>query len=354
MPLPGGSAAKFGQLFEGLWTVHYMLDVMANDAQSIFLEPPGIEGDGIEFYVKRGDGKTYIQAKRQTSESGAWSIANLAEKKVIQSLVSRSGEPGAKFIFASTQSSILSELCDRAQRAKSFDDFKANFLDSENWQKQFSEFTARSQTSPEQAFQALKVFQIEVVGEPTLKKHLAVRGKSLVEGDSNSLVDVLAQFALEKANHELSAADIWDHIQSRQGFKRIDLSKDESAIQRVREANAKYKRSLDAANILGTQISRHEEIARILPLLKPQVQKKNGFIVGEAGAGKSAVLSQFVDTLETNKTSYLAFRIDRVNPVASTNELGQQILGLRSDRSWLIDDNLKQLFAFTRKRPNCI
>jgi len=49
MPLAGGAADKFGNRYEGRWTVWCMLDVMAERADSIRLEPPGPEGDGVEF-----------------------------------------------------------------------------------------------------------------------------------------------------------------------------------------------------------------------------------------------------------------------------------------------------------------
>ena len=47
MPLPGGAAEKFGNRYEGRWTVARLLDVMDEKADSIRLEPPGPEEQGF-------------------------------------------------------------------------------------------------------------------------------------------------------------------------------------------------------------------------------------------------------------------------------------------------------------------
>jgi hypothetical protein len=53
MPLSGGSTNKFGNRFEGRWTVVCMIEVLNETACSVRLEPPGIEGKGIEFWLRR-------------------------------------------------------------------------------------------------------------------------------------------------------------------------------------------------------------------------------------------------------------------------------------------------------------
>jgi hypothetical protein len=74
MPLPGGPTDKFGNRYEGRWTVNCMVDVMDEQADSIRLEPPRVEGDGVEFWIQRGDVREYHQVKRQHSASGRWTL----------------------------------------------------------------------------------------------------------------------------------------------------------------------------------------------------------------------------------------------------------------------------------------
>lgn len=55
MPLPGGPSDKFGALYESRRTVAAMLDVLEEKAESIRLEPPGDEGEGVEFWLRSHD-----------------------------------------------------------------------------------------------------------------------------------------------------------------------------------------------------------------------------------------------------------------------------------------------------------
>jgi hypothetical protein len=49
--LPGGSADKLGNQYEGWWTLLRIGDILTGKATRIRLEPPGPEGTGIEFWI---------------------------------------------------------------------------------------------------------------------------------------------------------------------------------------------------------------------------------------------------------------------------------------------------------------
>lgn len=42
-----------------------MIEVMDERADRIRLEPPGEEGEGVEFWIAKGDSREYHQVKRQ-------------------------------------------------------------------------------------------------------------------------------------------------------------------------------------------------------------------------------------------------------------------------------------------------
>lgn len=54
MPRSGGTAAKFGDRYEGQWTVFCLTDVLLGEAVSIRREAPG--EDGFEFWLQRPSG----------------------------------------------------------------------------------------------------------------------------------------------------------------------------------------------------------------------------------------------------------------------------------------------------------
>ena len=82
MPLKGGASDKFGIRYEGRWTVFNMADVMDERADTIRLEPPAVEDEGAEFWVRRGSLLVYHQVKRQYGTEGRWTIGSLKGRGV--------------------------------------------------------------------------------------------------------------------------------------------------------------------------------------------------------------------------------------------------------------------------------
>ena len=88
MPLPGGAAEKYGNRYEGRWTVACMLDVMDEKADSIRLEPPDLEGQGFEFRTTRQGIQEYHQVKRQRSV-GNWTLNALKKEGVLTNFAAK-------------------------------------------------------------------------------------------------------------------------------------------------------------------------------------------------------------------------------------------------------------------------
>src|SRR5574341_443397 len=83
MPLPGGATDKFGNRYEGRWTVACMVEVMDDRADAIRIEPPGPQGEGVEFWLRRKDTIEYHQVKRQHGAKGYWPLAELNRLNVL-------------------------------------------------------------------------------------------------------------------------------------------------------------------------------------------------------------------------------------------------------------------------------
>jgi hypothetical protein len=62
-----------------------MLDVLDEHADSLRLEPPGKEGEGVEFWIRRGDAREYHQVKRQHGGAGHWTLKELGSRMVLSS-----------------------------------------------------------------------------------------------------------------------------------------------------------------------------------------------------------------------------------------------------------------------------
>lgn len=74
MPLSGGAADKYGNRYEGRWTVRCFIEMLEGQASKIRLEPPGELGDGAEFILHRPPYREYHQVKRQRASQYAWNL----------------------------------------------------------------------------------------------------------------------------------------------------------------------------------------------------------------------------------------------------------------------------------------
>ena len=128
MPLPGGAAEKFGNRYEGRWTVACLLEVMDERANSIRLEPPEPHEQGFEFWTTKQGVREYHQVKRQHF-SGHWTLYTLAKEGVLANFATILQDPTVCCVFVSNNSAgQLAELTDRARGSTSWDEFRATFL----------------------------------------------------------------------------------------------------------------------------------------------------------------------------------------------------------------------------------
>ena len=73
MARAGGEADKFGNSYEGAWTIFHMLLVLAGRAQAITVEDVGELGEGSEFTLKslhHGEEAVAIQPESDLNGAG--------------------------------------------------------------------------------------------------------------------------------------------------------------------------------------------------------------------------------------------------------------------------------------------
>ena len=324
MPLPGGAAEKFGNRYEGRWTVACLLDVLDERADSMRLEPPGPEDQGFEFWVEKQGIREYHQVKRQ-HHSGHWTLYTLAEEGVLTNFLARLQDPSLRCMFVSGNSAgQLAELSDRAGRSASWEEFNNYFLSADEWRKNFNRVRNSLPDLPEQEiYERLKRVHIETVSETFLLTTLESRVSALVDGEAATVIDVLAEMASEQAHHQITAHGIWNHLESR-GFSRRHWDKDPLVLGAVEEANQRYLSFLrDQA--IGRAVLPRQETQTVCDRLKESSGKAGVLVSGEAGVGKSGVMLQVVDELLCAGIPVVAFRADRLEPTQLPDRLGDQI-----------------------------
>jgi hypothetical protein len=119
--LPGDPTDKTGNRYEGWWTLGRVAEVMHGETASIRLEPPGPEGEGVEFWLRHAGTVRYEQVKIQHGAEGRWSLGDLNSRGVLRSFAGKLQDPQVRCVFASSDSAPqLEELTERARGAASY------------------------------------------------------------------------------------------------------------------------------------------------------------------------------------------------------------------------------------------
>ncbi len=325
MPLPGGAAEKFGNRYEGRWTVSCLLDVMDEKTDSIRLEPPDLEGQGFEFRTTKQGIQEYHQVKRQRSV-GNWTLNALKREGVLTNFAAKLQEdPMVHCVFVSAISAgQLAELSDRARRSANWEDFNTEFIDTDQMRTNFDLVrNSHSGLQKQETYEQLKRVHIRTLDESSLRTMIESRASTLVEGDSATVVDILAELASDRIHQELTALDIWNHLESR-GFNRRHWDNDPHVLKAVGEANQRYLNLLRNQAINRTILPR-QEVQTVHDHLEKSSEKAGVLLTGEAGIGKSGVMLQVVEELLGAGIPVVALRADQLEFTPLPDDVGKQI-----------------------------
>lgn len=320
-PRSGGEAAKFGERYEGRWTVAQFLRVLVGSATSIVVEQRGEGGRGVEFVVTRSDGTVEAhQVKRQRGRKNNWTLPELRREGVLQAAAEQIGR-GRRFWFVSLiPCRDLEELSDLARRT---DDLRA-FLDDlrEDLDSKFTLLTSEWGT-PQKAYAILKDFYVDWPSE----RHLV---------DTNAgLSELLLAGAAGAASSVVLGALAWDSLGTTLDAPRIEEQLSEYSLSRAQLVGVKTTTAVGETltnwsrtvrrELLSPEIARPEadDVAGCLRSSETNVL----LVAGAAGDGKSAVLHQAV-SMVADDWPVLAMRLDQIEPFSSTRELGVDRLGL--------------------------
>ena len=286
MPLLGGASDKAGNRYELIWTVMCMLRVMRGDAESIHLEPPGKEGEGIEFTVATSSGPEFHQVKRQLTGRGVWSLTELSSRGVLTHFYRRLEDPSSSCVFTSSHAAHpLDELACRARQAGSWETFKQNFLDSNEWSTYFNQLhDTWDSPSREDSYQRLRRIRIRTENEEALREAVEYGLETQIAGNPSNALSALLDFASSQVHQKLSCIGIWDFLRSR-CFTKQTWAGDRAVTDVISELNQTYLSGLRPLGIGGRTIPRHE-VDQILEIFDDDQTGNTVLLSGKAGVGK--------------------------------------------------------------------
>lgn len=328
--LPGGPAEKAGAIYEALWGVRALLEVLHGSADRVRVEEPRI--DGAEFWIERGGQREYWQIKRQLLSQATWTLNALAREGVLTFFLEQL-RVGGRCVFASiTDAPELRTLAERARDAMGAmqnqeplpGEFLEKFIVEEKWREQFDNLRRFWGDANElEAFSLLSRIEVRSADEYTLSQDLICSLGTMFDSPGATTLDCLRVFYGDRVHHSLTADAIRLHLKERGIGPRVFIWKQK--VFNILEAITKTYISGQKAKLIRGQIIPRALSREIVEIIVEAQVGKDILVIGAAGSGKSGCLLEIIDELLNRGLSVLAFRLDRLSPVQTTLALGGEL-----------------------------
>ena len=322
MPRRGGEADKFGNRYEGLWTVDAVLDLIDEDYVALEVERVGEEAGGIEFVRTDHSGaEEYHSIKRQHAR-GNWTVSRLRGEEVLGHLFAKAMS-GADAVFSSgTSATKFEELIQCATQFASFETFARRISDNAELSADFYDRIVPICSDDEGAsYEALKRLKVRVKNEPELRRDVERRIRSTFRMESGTPLDpravrlLIGDLVLDRLGNPLTRRSYLDELAAG-GVVPSRWAGDAVVEDSIRRRNRTYISGVHALHINRTEISRQEAVVALDALLE---QNKSVMIEGAAGSGKSSVVAQVVEQVTKRDVPCLVVNLDSLNQETDTS-----------------------------------
>ena len=338
MPLSGGPSEKFGNRYEVWWTVSQLLRIIDGQAESIRIEEPMV--DKTEFIVTANSRREPHQAKRSNT-TGKWSLTTLGNEKnkVLQAIFAQLfGNPGSQFVFASgSDAPELRELTERARDAKNLEEFDTVFVNAASQRDALEKLKSFwNHTDTVTAYEILQRIEVRTIDEKGIKETIKANLSALFLNNPEEICDALYGFVVDTIHIPIDRGYLVSFLDSR-GFTLRKLAKPNDAPLLVSEVTDRYLTGTRRRLIQASLIPRSSTQELITSIKENKNEGIDCVITGKAGGGKTACLIECVETLRTGSrpVTVLAFRLDRIDTVSSTEKLGED-LGLGESPAFVL------------------
>ncbi|NGO46607.1 tetratricopeptide repeat protein [Streptomyces ureilyticus] len=303
-PRPGGETDKFGNRYEGAWTIRHALYVLLGQGDSLTLEPSGVLGEGTEF-AYRHNGRTEVhQVKRQNRNANGWNVASLEAKGIWRHLRTHA-EASHDFHFVSmVPARPLQELGDRARRSDDFSTFIRDWL-TDQLRAPFDELAAPGIFgAPETVWRMLRSLWVEWPDERDVVAMNAALAEKVLSGAPGRLAALaLGDLLLNSLGTRLDARAImarlpqyglWHNVKPENSAAMAPVSGiAQTAPDRVIPRTTPALSGLPSPS--GTFTGRDAVVAELLSALDPGTTGEGPsvhVVAGLPGVGKTELIRQ--------------------------------------------------------------
>lgn len=329
MPLPGGPADKIGNRYERWWTVYQLIRMLHGQAESIRIEDPG--ASKAEFVIISKGRRELHQAKR-SHQDGKWSLASLAasDVRLLQAMFDQLLGSDARFVFVSgSEAGELKELVLRAESAETADEFESRFLGAKGQTNNFEKLRKYwKNTDAATAYEMLHRIDVRTIDERSIEENVKWGLRALFLADPDKICAELRCFAEDSIHRTITREALIARLNQR-GFALRRLAKLGEATILIGEVTERYL-ATGRRKLIRKSLIPRAATQMLLERLRGDPRGSDSVLIGKAGAGKTGCVIEFVEALRARSVPavVLAFRLDRLKPVSTTAELGEQ-LGLK-------------------------
>ena len=159
-----------------------------------------------------------------------------------------------------------------------------------------------------------------------IEEHVRGSLPALFLNRPDEVCDALRSFAEDSIHKYIDREELISYLQSK-GFSLRRLTKPSDAPALISEATNRYLEATRRRLIQGSLISRSSTQELLAKIKEDTTGGRNCVLTGKAGGGKTGCVIECVEALRQDATplAVLAFRLDRIDPVSSTKELGERL-----------------------------
>ena len=323
MPLPGGPANKLGNRYETWWTVYQLIRIIKGEAEGIRIEDPAFPK--AEFILSIGNCCEFHQTKRSHPD-GKWSLKSLQDGHLLQTMFRcLSQDHNSRFVVVSgSDVPELRELIERATLARNLEEFESRFLDTKNLRVAFDKLKESwDNVDTANVYNILKRIEVRTIDERGIEDQVRQSLSLHFLSNHTEVCNALRAIVEDSIHATIDRDDLVSNLESR-GFRLRRIINPSSASILVDEVTNRYAEGIRRELINESLIARSES-ETLLSTLTDVDTGVDCVVTGTAGSGKTTCILECINALRQNHAAILAFRLDRVRPVSSTKELGEDL-----------------------------
>ena len=210
--LPGGAADKLGNQFETWWTINRVSSLMRGEASRMRLEPPGDEGEGIEFWIDEAEVRWCEQVKHVPS-TRSWTLGALKDvRSLSRVLYHLQNDHKVRLVF-STPAADLTDLTTRIRESADLDEFRK--IATGPSQEHFQILVAHWDIPPAAAWKYLRNIHVEHHTEHTLEPLVRSRLEQLLSCKPDIAMNEIAGWPTSQLHQTITGKTVWTHLKRR-------------------------------------------------------------------------------------------------------------------------------------------